>query len=38
MIATESPLRIGYACVNTLLPSSARTLRLATATPEPYGS
>jgi UV DNA damage endonuclease len=31
---TEPRLRIGYACVNTLLPSSARTLRLANATPE----
>jgi UV DNA damage endonuclease len=27
-------LRLGYACVNTLLPSSARTVRLANATPE----
>lgn len=27
-------LRLGYACVNTLLPTSARTLRLANATPE----
>jgi UV DNA damage endonuclease len=27
-------LRLGYACVNTRLPSSARTLRLANATPE----
>jgi UV DNA damage endonuclease len=27
-------MRVGYACVNTLLPSSARTLRLANATPE----
>lgn len=27
-------LRLGYACVNTLLPSAARTLRLANATPE----
>jgi UV DNA damage endonuclease len=27
-------LRLGYACVNTQLPSSARTLRLAGATPE----
>jgi UV DNA damage endonuclease len=27
-------MRLGYACVNTLLPSSARTLRLANATPE----
>ena len=26
-------LRVGYACVNTQLPSSARTLRLANATP-----
>jgi UV DNA damage endonuclease len=29
-----SGLRLGYACVNTLLPSSARTVRLANATPE----
>jgi len=27
-------MRIGYACVNTQLPSSARTVRLANATPE----
>jgi UV DNA damage endonuclease len=27
-------LRIGYACVNTQLPTSARTVRLANATPE----
>ena len=27
-------MRLGYACVNTQLPSSARTLRLANATPE----
>jgi UV DNA damage endonuclease len=27
-------LRLGYACVNTQLPSSGRTLRLANATPE----
>ena len=27
-------LRVGYACVNTRLPSSARTLRLANVTPE----
>ena len=27
-------LRVGYACVNTQLPSSARTLRLANVTPE----
>jgi UV DNA damage endonuclease len=27
-------LRLGYACVNTQLPSSARTARLANATPE----
>ena len=33
-IATEPGLRVGYACVNTLLPSSARTLGLANATPE----
>lgn len=27
-------LRIGYACINTALPTSARTVRLANATPE----
>lgn len=27
-------LRVGYACVNTQLPSSARTVRLANATPD----
>ncbi len=27
-------MRVGYACVNTALPSSARTTRLANATPE----
>jgi UV DNA damage endonuclease len=27
-------LRIGYACINTRLPSSARTLRLASVTPD----
>ncbi|HUQ23851.1 MAG TPA: UV DNA damage repair endonuclease UvsE [Gaiellaceae bacterium] len=27
-------MRLGYACLNTQLPSSARTLRLASATPE----
>ena len=27
-------LRVGYACVNTQLPSSSRTLRLASVTPE----
>ena len=27
-------LRVGYACINTQLPSSARTLRLANVTPE----
>lgn len=27
-------MRLGYACVNTQLPSSARTVRLANATPE----
>lgn len=27
-------LRVGYACVNTRLPTSARTLRLANATPD----
>jgi UV DNA damage endonuclease len=27
-------MRLGYACVNTLLPSPARTVRLANATPE----
>jgi UV DNA damage endonuclease len=30
----EAGLRLGYACVNTELPSPARTLRLANATPE----
>ena len=30
-------LRLGYACVNTQLPSSARTVRLANATPERLG-
>jgi UV DNA damage endonuclease len=30
----DAGLRLGYACVNTQLPSSARTLRLANATPE----
>jgi UV DNA damage endonuclease len=29
-----STIRIGYACVNTLLPSSGRTFRLSNATPE----
>lgn len=28
------PLRVGYACVNTQLPSSSRTVRLANATPD----
>jgi hypothetical protein len=27
-------VRLGYACVSTQLPSSARTVRLANATPE----
>lgn len=27
-------MRLGYACVNTLLPSSSRTVRLANATPD----
>lgn len=27
-------IRVGYVCVNTQLPSSARTLRLANVTPE----
>lgn len=27
-------MRVGYACVNTLLPTSSRTLRLANVTPE----
>src|SRR6188508_709005 len=31
---TTMGLRLGYACVNTQLPSSARTVRLANATPE----
>ena len=30
----RTQLRVGYACVNTQLPSSARTLRLANVTPE----
>jgi UV DNA damage endonuclease len=30
-------VRLGYACVNTQLPSSARTVRLANATPERLG-
>jgi UV DNA damage endonuclease len=30
-------LRVGYACVNTRLPSSARTVRLANLTPERVG-
>lgn len=34
MSCASSRLRIGYACVNTQLPSAARTLRLANATPE----
>jgi UV DNA damage endonuclease len=33
MRARRVGLRVGYACVNTQLPSSARTLRLANATP-----
>jgi len=32
--AAAGGMRIGYACVNTQLPSSARTMRLANATPE----
>ena len=32
--SAEIRLRIGYACVNTQLPSPARTLRLANATPQ----
>ena len=31
--ATATGLRLGYACVNTQLPSSARTLRLGNVTP-----
>jgi UV DNA damage endonuclease len=31
---TAPGLRLGYACVNTQLPSSSRTLRLSNATPE----
>ena len=27
-------MRVGYACVNTELPSAARTMRLANATPQ----
>ena len=30
----DQNVRLGYACVNTQLPSSARTVRLANATPE----
>ena len=30
----DRSVRLGYACVNTQLPSSARTVRLANATPE----
>ena len=33
-VAASEGLRVGYACVNTLLPSSSRTLRLARVTPE----
>jgi UV DNA damage endonuclease len=33
-MSRRSGLRLGYACVNTLLPSSARTLRLANVTPD----
>lgn len=33
-MSSRPGLRLGYACVNTLLPSSARTVRLANATPE----
>jgi UV DNA damage endonuclease len=32
--AHDGGLRLGYACVNTALPSSARTVRLANATPD----
>ncbi len=32
--SATSSVRLGYACVNTQLPSSARTVRLANATPE----
>ncbi len=31
--AVTAPMRLGYACVNTRLPSAARTLRLANVTP-----
>lgn len=34
MTVARGGLRVGYACVNTQLPSAARTLRLANATPE----
>lgn len=30
----NGPMRVGYACVNTQLPSAARTTRLANASPE----
>jgi UV DNA damage endonuclease len=33
-LAHDGGLRLGYACVNTALPSSARTVRLANATPD----
>jgi UV DNA damage endonuclease len=33
-LADRGGLRVGYACVNTTLPSSARTVRLANATPD----
>jgi len=32
-VSEAAGLRLGYACVNTLLPSAARTLRLANVTP-----
>ena len=34
MVILSDGMRVGYACVNTQLPSSARTTRLANATPE----
>jgi UV DNA damage endonuclease len=32
--ASAGGMRVGYACINTQLPSSARTVRLANATPD----
>jgi UV DNA damage endonuclease len=33
-VPADGGIRLGYACVNTRLPSAARTVRLANATPE----